>query len=572
MITLSKLELSNFLSHVNTNISLEDYKGLVLVEGQTHDGHYSSNGSGKSSLLEGVVYALTGDTLRGVSVNDVVNRNYNKDMRVSLEFMKDDTLYNITRYRKDENFGDSIFLTKDGENISKRVNKETQKYLEDIIGISYKVLVSTILLGEGLSSRFTQLSDPEKKSLIESTLNLNYDMNAIRSLANSKLSSLKLEKSNLEGKLSTLNELASLDLELTRNLVQEKEAKAVKTNQDIEGIKSELENLRATTEETERKLTLISDSINNIRNLTRELGMYQSELERLKSEYNSISNSESPRCTVCHQELQSTESRNAFSKSYEERMNATTIKMSEIEKSISNFPDLSLLESKYTLLVEARDMIKNQVREKEIELNRLSNEYWIYQSEVTRLTDDMKKYESSQESISDLETSLKNLDIEIYKYEYFYKLFSPTGIIVNILSDAIDYINTRLATYSEVLLEKSYRLEFVKGKISLVDTKGSNYQSLSNGEKRRLDIAIQFSLHDYCMKYCGMQVDSMFIDEVLDTLDDVGTNNIMEVLRMKLDYCGLSRIFVISHNDQLKSYFDNVITVVKDEKGNSSIK
>ena len=160
---------------------------------------------------------------------------------------------------------------------------------------------------------------------------------------------------------------------------------------------------------------------------------------------------------------------------------------------------------------------------------------------------------------------------EIKKYEYFYNLFSPTGIIVDILSDAITYINTRLSTYSSVLLEKDYKIQFVKGKISLVDKKGASYQSLSNGEKRRLDIAIQFALHDYVSMYCGMHMDTVFIDEILDTLDDIGVDNIFEVLRLKLDYCNLRSIYVITHNDSLKDKFDKVITVVKDSSGDSHI-
>ena len=99
MIKLTKLELKNFLSHVDTSLDLQDQNGLVLIEGKSSDGHYSSNGSNKSTLLEGIVYALTGDTLRGVGVNDVINRNNKKNTRVSLSFSKGDSHFEVSRYR-----------------------------------------------------------------------------------------------------------------------------------------------------------------------------------------------------------------------------------------------------------------------------------------------------------------------------------------------------------------------------------------------------------------------------------------------------------------------------------------
>ena len=262
MIKLSELRLKNFLSHVDTNLHLDDYEGLVLIEGQTTDGHYSSNGSGKSTLLEGIVYALTGDTLRGVSVNDVVNRNHKKNTCVSLNFSKGDTPYSISRYRKDDTNGDSLILFKNEEDISKRVNKETQKLLDDVLGISYKILVSTMLLGEGLSSRFTQLSDPEKKSLIESTLNLNYDMNKIRDKANEHLKKLKLEIARLEGEISVLSSYEETDLTTIEDSISDNKNCISIYTSTADHIKEEYERLALEIESINPKIQLIKDTIN----------------------------------------------------------------------------------------------------------------------------------------------------------------------------------------------------------------------------------------------------------------------------------------------------------------------
>lgn len=571
MISITHLELQNFLSHVDTKIDFHDYNGLVLIEGVSENSQYSSNGSGKSTILEGIVYALTGDTLRGVSVNDVVNRNYKKNTRVTLRFTRDDIEYEISRYRKDDKMGDAIVLRKDGEDISKRVNKETQQSIDDILGISYKILISTILLGEGLSSRFTQLSDPEKKSLIESTLNLNYDMNELRARANSKLSQLKLDSAQLSGKISSLREYVTLDVDASEERIKTLEEMSINANTSLEGYNTTARELESQISTINDKLILVKTSIDQVDRLTQELARTDAEEARLIEELTATEKCEVPHCTTCHQALSSEDSRESFRASYKERIDAVANRAKEIRDELSKLPDRSVLCQTYDKLSSQISDIQTQLSTTRTTILDLNNTVYQMSSDIKNLRHDIYQYNEAIGSIESMESDYKEYESQIARYDYFYKLFSPTGIIVNILSDAIGYLNERISAYSEVLLDKRYHISFLKGKVALVDESGASYQSLSNGEKKRLDLTIQFALHDYVVKYCGNSFNIMLIDEVMDTLDDVGTNNIIEVLRLKLEYCDLSRILVITHNNELKSYFDRVITILKDRSGDSKI-
>ena len=139
-------------------------------------------------------------------------------------------------------------------------------------------------------------------------------------------------------------------------------------------------------------------------------------------------------------------------------------------------------------------------------------------------------------------------------------------MISDILRDVVDYIDQRLQVYNDLLQDKVFHITFYKGKIVL-ESESLSYQSLSSGEKKRLDISIQFALHDYVYTHCGIGFDTIFIDEILDSLDSVGVSNIIEVLNLKKSYCSLSRIFVITHNESLKDYFDSVLSIRKDSDG-----
>lgn len=570
MINLVKLEMRNFLSHIDSTLNLSEYEGLVLIEGVNLSGYYQSNGSGKSTILEGIVYALTGNTLRGLGVNDVINRNAKKNTRVSLTFFIDDIEYKVIRCRKDDEFGDSLIFYKGGENVSKRLNKDTQTLIDNTLGISYKVLVSTMLMGEGLSSRFTQLSDPEKKSLIESTLNLSYDLSSIRTKASSHVKSLELSKSNLEGKLSALKEMMSVDIESINKSISEESVKRDSYLSELGNLESKVKEVNEQIGLIDKKIALVRASITNLDNLEVERTnlCYQRSLE--KETLDKVM-SETPQCPLCHQSLRDEESLKLVSSTYEKRVSEIDSGIQFIDTQIQSSPDRQTLESALTRFDESYTPLASSLSELNTQLDQVSQAYHSSNAKLGYLRFELSKCDNPNGDIPTVESEISDLSIFIDKYEYFSNLFSPTGIIVSILSEAVEYINSRLSVYSEVLLEKKYSIYFKKGKISLVDDTGSSYASLSAGEKKRLDLSIQFSLHDYVMKYCGIQVDCMYIDEVLDALDRVGVDNILTVLRMKLDYCNLKSIFVITHNEDLKSYFDNLVRVEKDVEGNSKL-
>ena len=97
----------------------------------------------------------------------------------------------------------------------------------------------------------------------------------------------------------------------------------------------------------------------------------------------------------------------------------------------------------------------------------------------------------------------------------------------------------------------------------------TDYNSLSSGEKRRVDIAISLALQDMVMTRFGDDINLLAYDELFESLDAVGSENVIELLRQKLK--DVSTIIVISHNEDLKPLFDKTIMVTK-EQGISTLK
>ena len=93
MILIHSVELCNFLSHSKSLVNFNSTNGMVLISGENVDGRFDSNGAGKSTILEAIIWSLTGNTLRGVGVNDIVNRFVGKDTKVTLDLTVDNDSY-----------------------------------------------------------------------------------------------------------------------------------------------------------------------------------------------------------------------------------------------------------------------------------------------------------------------------------------------------------------------------------------------------------------------------------------------------------------------------------------------
>lgn len=563
MIQLLSVRLENFLSHRDTFLDMSKKSDLVLIEGKNYDGRYDSNGSGKSSILEALVYALSGNTLRGVGVADVVNRQAGKDTKVTLEMTVDGVRYRVERHRAHTTQGDSLLLFKDGEDISKRLNKDTQVLLDSIVGVPYNVLISVLFLGEGLSAKFTQLSDPDKKAIIESSLSLSHDFNAVREKVNKELKGVKSTRDTESGRSAGIQRVLD-GIDPSDNISPDVIARVTS---DLEDKTSSYAQLYKSYQDLSSKVSTVDKAIQDFERSIKVAQEYDHKIVILGDQIKTIYEKPDPTCSLCHQTLSSDEAKRSSVEGLEAQIASIQEWRKPLEESLSRVRDIETTkEMSYRLhndLVASNETLQRVYKEVS-DLSLLKSSLEAKQSVYSQLA-------TYQSDLDEIKGILVKLDVSLSDLNYLYGLFSPTGLIVSILEESVQYINDRLKLYSEVLLDKSYLIVFKKGKISLLDSCGSTYQSLSNGEKRRLDIAIQFSLHDYVTTYCGKGIDTIFIDEVLDTLDSVGVRNIIEVLRMKLEYCNADRIFLITHNNDIKSQVDSFITVVKNSEGISTL-
>ena len=563
MIELKSITLKNFLSHKDTYIDLTTYSGLSMIEGRTEDGHYSSNGSGKSTIFEGVYYALTGKTIRGLTADAVVNSVAKRDTVVSLKFHTNESSYEVVRTRKHSKLP-ALALYKDQQDISCRTPTQTQSRIDELVGIAPDILSGVMILGEGMSSRFTSLSDPSKKSLLESTMILSHSIDELRDTAKSRLDTILLDKRSTQGSISS-----------DESLLQYYEGMEVSDEGTIgallESVTSRIELLEgsydSSMEESKnlsKKLSVLKEARSNILGLKSQLSRVSSSMQAIDAKIADLESQESPVCPTCGQHLQTLEK--VVSTLSAERHDIHQ-QLVALNSQLERFPPEETVVNKLEEIQSQSDKVERSLKEIRQTISDRMSEKINYEYKikafhergevVSRLTSELQVLNEKMTSLS------KDEEVLTYLVK---TVFSSTGVISDILRDVVDYIDQRLQVYNDLLQDKVFHITFSKGKIVL-ESESLSYQSLSSGEKKRLDISIQFALHDYVYTHCGIGFDTIFIDEILDSLDSVGVSNIIEVLNLKKSYCSLSRIFVITHNESLKDYFDSVLSIRKDSDG-----
>lgn len=166
------LTIKNFLTIGEAKVNLND-RGLVLIQGENEDDpSASSNGAGKSSVVDALCWVLFGATARGVSSDAVVNKTNKKDCKVSIVMTEGDDRYVITRYRKDSAQKNALFVVlcdsmMNSTDISKGTDRETQLVVDKIIGCSLDVFMAAVYCGQETMADLPGMTDKTLKTLIE---------------------------------------------------------------------------------------------------------------------------------------------------------------------------------------------------------------------------------------------------------------------------------------------------------------------------------------------------------------------------------------------------------------------
>lgn len=536
----------NFMSYESFDLPITP--GKHLIRGVNNSSESSeSNGSGKSSLLESISWTLFKKSTRTTNPS----RNKLGSCMTGVEMEISGNKYRIERFFGDPILGNNIQIYENDQNISNRKPSLTEQDLGKIIGVDYDIFISTILVAQGMPKNFSGFTPTLKKSMLENLIGLvrwveyrkriSNKSSEFRKSYNTLTSLLESIKNNLIKTNSRIETLKEVKSRMEETLVK-----------DISDAEDELSRYQKKIREVGfdvKDKVEYDNLVSSIKQMRNSAGYITSQINDLKQVVNLKV------CPTCNRDYP------------EDRINDATEKSLFLKQKISRI----------------FDTIKSlEVKEKEIaDKLELYRRLEIEHSRVIKRVHDLKSQKIDSKEIEDLEETCRveserynetNLDSEdiktkVQNFDYIDSLLLPSSKFrLQVISKYLDYINS--------IVDSICQMVFSDIGVSLVESgdgidfkivRGNNillYGELSGGERRRVDVVIILALQKFLIESSGISINVLAMDEIFDGLDGKGIQVVLDAIDVL--FCESESVYVITHVQGLKSIFDNVITVVKE--------
>ena len=270
-IYFKKIVLHHFLSFGDAEIDLAN-RDYCLVKGINHNpkDDASSNGSGKSSWLSGISWALTGETVQGVT-NNIPNIYYNDGCYVTLYFSVNNDEYEITRYKNYEKIGTNLKVIINGEDKSGKGIRESEAILHSYLpDLTAQLLCSVVILGQGLPQKFSNNTPSGRKEVLEKLSKSDFMIEDIKSKIAFRINTLNTEIRKEEDELLKNNSQLTM---LNNQLISTKDELS-KFGTD-ESLRKQLQNCEEDLKIENNKLEIENK---NLSELQTEVSKYQNQL------------------------------------------------------------------------------------------------------------------------------------------------------------------------------------------------------------------------------------------------------------------------------------------------------
>jgi DNA repair exonuclease SbcCD ATPase subunit len=529
---INKVKINNFYSFQDSEVVFDDYSGLVLIEGKNKDTG-GSNGSGKSSMIEAVVWGLFGKTIRKSTEEAMVNFGNKKNCQVELTI--NDNI-RIIRTRRPTFL--EFFVGKD--NYTKESVSATQEAIEKHLNTNYKLFLASMVFGQNNNLDFVSATPEEKRTIIKNFLNLDDLFN--------KRDIIKNKKSIYSTEVKTIDALAT---EYAMMIAKDTE-KII----EIESGESPFLSSNNVTEEMLTKYSLddilvmeakIKADEDLLQGLYREQKWADAELQGKLKELEFL-NKNKDKPIIC-KECGSTNKIDATSKIDEitrqiklldaktaKRTNTITDKEKQIQAQRALIPIPS---SKYKLILTWQDRL---AKKEHLLENRKNHEEKLKELSAKRVTFSKKH--------------------EVMKF--WEVAFSEQGLVKYIIKNIIDYFNDSCNEYLTHLTGGKYRIKFneMLEETVYIGNKETKFDSLSGGEVKKINIAVLLGLQSLLTLTDKDLSNIIFFDEIAESLD---TESLQGLYILLQNLKKSKTLFIITHNNDLKNLIDTptIITVTK---------
>ena len=576
MIRIKDLTVKNFMSVGNQTQAVDFNKEqLTLVLGenldQGGDDSGSRNGTGKTTIINALSYALYGTALTNIKRNNLINKTNSKGMLVTLQFEKDSNNYRIERGRS-PNVLKFYINNQEQEQIdeSQGDSRKTQESINTLLGMTHDMFKHIVALNT-YTEPFLSMRQNDQRAIIEQLLGITI----LSEKADSLKDQLKQTKDTITQERLKIEAIqtANSKIESTITSLQATQrawrAKNKQDNENLVNAIDELEHLDIDSElESHEKLSNWTEHNNAILALKKELSTLEPALVRadrsVEKANKDIADLEDATCYTCGQELHADKKAEIAERKGKELDDAVlyqsevTVKVKDVMIALDKIGDIN---GKPTVFYEtAKEAYEHRqnVDSLKTALTSKQNEADPYQAQIDELNNSAIQ-EIKWDVVNDLTTFKEHQD-------FLLKLLTNKDSFIRkkIIDQNLAYLNNRLTYYldklglpHQVVFQNDLNVEITQLGQDL------DFDNLSRGERNRLILGMSVAFRDV-WESLYQNINLLFIDELIDSgMDTAGVEGALSVLK-KMGRERHKNVFLISHKDELIGRVNHLMKVIKE--------
>lgn len=576
MIKIKDLTVRNFMSVGNQTQAVNfNREQLTLVLGenldQGGDDSGSRNGTGKTTIINALSYALYGKALTNIRANNLINKTNSKGMLVTLHFEKNNVDYRVERGRGPNLL--KFYINNQEQEMtdeSQGDSRKTQEFINDLLDMSHDMFKHIVALNT-YTEPFLSMRQNDQRAIIEQLLGITI----LSEKADSLKEQTKKTKDAITEETLKINAIQSANEKIQTtidSLSRTQRAWLSKKEQDCTKLQSgitELEKVDIDSElESHENLSNWTQHNNAIMALKKELSTLEPALVRadrsVEKANKDIADLEDATCYTCGQELHADKKAEIADRKNKELADAIayqseiSIKVIDVTKSLEDIGDINGRPNTfYDSAKEAYDHRQNVDSLKQTLANKLEDSD-PYQTQIDEL---------NNAAMQEIDwTPVNNLTEFKEHQDFLLKLLTNKDSFIRkkIIDQNLMYLNNRLSYYLDKL-GLPHQVVFQNDLAVEITQLGQDldFDNLSRGERNRLILGLSFAFRDV-WESLYQKINLMFIDELIDSgMDTAGVENSLSVLK-KMGREGEKNVYLISHKDELVGRVNHVMKVIKE--------